>query len=78
MRELLLSLEDGSWCTRWWTQQYRSDPEVWETRFDTNAHLFFRVVDDETDGAAEAEFISIEHSQPRDSDEERYPGLGEG
>lgn len=62
MAELLRSLDDGRWVERWWWEQCSSDPEVYELRFDTNAHVFMRVLVDEDDGVEYADFISIEHS----------------
>ena len=76
--ELLETLEDGRWRLRWWNRRYSSDPDVWEIRFDTNAHLFFRIILDEEDGLPYADFISIVLSEPRDPDDEDCPDLGEG
>ncbi|WP_433461969.1 hypothetical protein [Spirillospora sp. CA-128828] len=79
MEELLETLHDGRWCgNRWWKQQYSSEPEVWELRFDAHAHVFMRIFVDEADGSECADFISIEHSKPPDPDDEHYPPLGEG
>lgn len=62
MAELLRSLDGGYWDERWWWQQYSSEPEVYELRFDAHAHVFMRVWVDEDDGLEYADFISIEHS----------------
>ncbi|TDD97704.1 hypothetical protein [Actinomadura rubrisoli] len=62
LAELLRTLDDGCWETRWWNEQCSSEPEVYELRFDTAAHVFMRIFVDEVDGVEYADFISIEHS----------------
>lgn len=64
LAELLRTLADGTWETRWRHGQYSNEPEIIEIRIDTTVHVFMRVFLDETDLVEYGDIMTIVDSDP--------------
>lgn len=59
MAELLRTLADGTWESRWYCTPLAGDPEVVEIRPDTHVHVMLRVLVDEDDGGLWGDIFTI-------------------